>query len=70
MMNKNNKFVSLGNIDSRRDYTYVEDLCSAYEILMNSKNTNGKIYHTSNNENFSIGEIFDLIKSNLKSKKI
>ena len=69
MMNKNNKFVSLGNMNSRRDYTYVEDLCSAYEILMNSKNTNGKIYHTSNNENFSIGEIFDLIKSNLKSKK-
>ena len=69
MINKNNKYVNLGNINSRRDYTYVEDVCRAYETLMTSKNTNGKFYHTSNNENYSIEEIFHLIKSKLKSKK-
>ena len=63
------KKVSLGNIDTMRDFTYVDDLCNAYEIVMKSKKFNGNIINVGSNEFISIGDLYNKIQKLLKIKK-
>lgn len=63
------KKVSLGNIDTMRDFTYVDDLCNAYEIVMKSKSFNGNIINVGSNEFISIGDLYNKIEKLLKIKK-
>jgi dTDP-glucose 4,6-dehydratase len=52
------KKLKLGNLNSRRDYTYVNDLCDAYyKILTMKKISKGEIFNTGSGKNFSILEI-------------
>ena len=52
-----------------RDFTYVDDLCNAYEIVMKSKKFNGNIINVGSNEFISIGDLYNKIQKLLKIKK-
>ena len=50
--------IKLGNLKSKRDYTYIEDLCQAYyKILIMKKTHKGEIFNTGSEKNYSILEI-------------
>ena len=68
LLNKNIKHVKLGNIDPRRDYTYVEDLCEAYFKILNLKKF-GEIFNVGTGENYSIEEIYNKISKIVGIKK-
>ena len=55
----NNKFIKLGNTHTTRDFTYVTDLCRAYEKILKIKNKKifGEIYNVGNNNEISINEL-------------
>ena len=65
--------LNLGNINVQRDFTYVLDLCRAYEELFNS-NIFGKEVNMGTNKNYKIEEVIDIIikklnKTNVKINK-
>ena len=68
LTDKKIKYVKLGNLLPRRDYTYVEDLCTAYYKLYNLKKF-GEIYNVGTSENISIGELYEVICKIMKIKK-
>ena len=59
------KNVKLGNLNPRRDYTYVEDLCDAYYKIYNLKKF-GEVYNVGTGENISIGELYKIICNIMK----
>ncbi len=65
------KFFQLGNLKPKRDFTYIEDTCSAYLKLLKNKKTFGEVYNIGNNTNVSNNELLNLISKKLNiSKKI
>ncbi len=64
--------VKLGNVISKRDYTFVEDTCDGILKIHKSNKTFGKIINIGSGKNFSIKEIFNkinkLTNSNSKIK--
>ncbi len=65
----NRQNIQLGNINTKRDFTFVLDTCSAYlEIFKN--NSMGEVINVGSNENISISELFNLINKKLKSNSI
>ena len=70
-MLKNKKQLELGNIEIKRDFTYVKDLCEAYYEILISKNNFGKIINVGSNKNYSVNYIIDkLSRINNKEYKI
>lgn len=64
----NKKIIKLGNVETKRDFTFVHDTCSAYWELLNCDNIFGEIFNVGTNKNISINELFNLIKIKLDSK--
>ena len=66
-----NMSIKIGNIDTTRDFTYVSDLCNAYEKFLNCKKKNafGNIFNIGNNNEISIIELINLIQKICKTNK-
>tara|TARA_B100000989_G_scaffold299007_1_gene291881 strand:+ start:5141 stop:6121 length:981 start_codon:yes stop_codon:yes gene_type:complete len=67
-LNKN-KFIKIGNINVKRDFTYVDDLCDAYIESIFSDKLYGEVFNVGNNRMISIKELLNLIMVNLKVQK-
>ena len=67
-----NKNISLGNIKTTRDYTYVTDICEAYLEIIKSKKIFGEPINVGSNNEFKIEniakKIIKKINPNLKIK--
>jgi|TARA_B110001452_G_C15175831_1_gene408572 dTDP-glucose 4,6-dehydratase len=68
LLNKKIKYVKLGNIYPRRDYTYVNDLCDAYFRILNLKKY-GEIFNVATALNYSIEDIYNKISKIVGIKK-
>ena len=55
-MLNNQKKINLGNVEVKRDFTYVKDVCSAFLLALNSSNINGEVINVGMNDNISINE--------------
>ena len=68
----NNQNIKLGNTETTRDYTYVNDLCNAYFEILKTKNLFGIPVNVGSNKEIKIKEIANMIikmtNSNLKIK--
>lgn len=51
------KFIRLGNLNTSRDFTYVDDLCFAYLKLLNCKNVYGEPLNVGTGKEYSIKKI-------------
>ena len=69
-----NKNISLGNVKTTRDYTYVTDICEAYLEIIKSKKIFGEPINVGSNNEFKIEniakKIIKKINPNLKIKKL
>ena len=67
-----NKNISLGNVKTTRDYTYVTDICEAYLEIIKSKKIFGEPINVGSNNEFKIEniakKIIKKINPNLKIK--
>ncbi len=60
--------ISLGDIDTTRDFNYVKDICRGFVLLANSSDTIGKTYNIGSNTEVSIREVFEVLKQLTGSK--
>ncbi len=65
----NKKNIKLGNIKTKRDFTYVEDTCSGFLNIYKSKNFFGKSVNLGSNNNYLIKDICSKILNKMNSKK-
>lgn len=63
---QNKKSVKLGNVSTKRDYTYVKDVCSAFLEISKSRNLFGEVTNVSTNQNNSIEKILNIISKLMK----
>ena len=68
LINKKVKHVKLGNLQPKRDYTFVSDLCQAYYDILKIK-TFGEIYNVGTGMNISILELYLKLSKILKINK-
>lgn len=61
-------YISVGNLESVRDFSDVKDIVSAYILLM-EKGQSGEVYNVGSGESHSIKEILDLLIS-MSNKEI
>ena len=64
------KNINLGNINSRRDFTYVTETVEAFEKAIRSNKANGKTINLGTNKDYSIKEIISMISKILDKKLI
>ena len=64
LINKKSK-IQLGNIYTKRDFTYVLDTCDAYLEIFQNQDTIGETYNVGSNKNISILDLFELIKQKI-----
>jgi len=57
--------IELGNIDARRDFTYVADTVSAVKIAVESEGLKGKTIHLGTGRTISIQDLISLVNSTL-----
>ena len=69
VLDENTKKIFLGNIKSKRDLTYVDDICNAFYLILKGKKNFGKVYNTGTVKNYTIKEICQKILQISKSKK-
>ena len=64
------KNILLGNLSTIRDFTFVEDLCRAYESLLKNNIFNGEIVNVGSNQDISISQLLEKIFkiTNIKKK--
>lgn len=62
------KNIKLGNINTHRDFTYVEDTCHALYCLMSAKQTKGKVFNIGSQNVYSIKQTFNIIQKILNTK--
>lgn len=60
--------ISLGDVDTTRDFNYVKDICRGFVLLANSADTIGKTYNIGSNTEVSIREVFEILKRLTGSK--
>ena len=66
----NKKIIKLGNLNTKRNYNFVEDVVRGFELASRSKsNTNGQIINLGSNLEVSVKKLVDLI-SKIEGKKI
>jgi dTDP-glucose 4,6-dehydratase len=68
LLNKKVKYVKLGNLQPKRDYTFVSDLCHAYYDILKIKSF-GEIYNVGTGMNISILELYLKLSKILKINK-
>ena len=64
------KNINLGNINSRRDFTYVTETVEAFEKAIRSNKAHGKTINLGTNKDYSIKEIISMISKILDKKLI
>ncbi len=69
LLKNKKKIIKIGNIKATRDFTYVHDLCEAYESVLKCKKLVGQIVNVGTNTEFSILEITDKISKILNIRK-
>jgi dTDP-glucose 4,6-dehydratase len=62
------QIISIGDVRPTRDFTYVEDLCDAFNRVLLNKKTFGEIINISSNFEISVKNIIDLVSDNLNKK--
>ena len=67
LSNKNN--INLGNINTSRDFTFVEDTCSGFFNIYKSDKFFGKVVNLGSNNNFKINDICKIILKKMNSNK-
>ena len=65
---KGEESIKLGNINTKRDFTYVADACKAYLEIFHSNELYGMPVNVGTNKNISIFELFNILKSKMKIK--
>jgi nucleoside-diphosphate-sugar epimerase len=65
MLGKKNK-IKIGNVNTFRDYTFVEDLCNAYWNLYKSKKGYGQIFNVGSGKTYKISHIYKILKKIIK----
>ncbi len=58
----NNGKVKLGNISSKRDFTYIQDTVNAFKLAIKNKKIIGETLNIGNNFEISIKEIVNTVK--------
>ena len=53
--------VSLGDVRTTRDFTYVEDTCRGFAAIAGMDGGFGEVFHIGTQQEISIGDLFDLI---------
>ena len=53
--------INLGNINIKRDFTFVNDTCLGIESILYSKKCFGEIVNIGSNVNYSINEIINIL---------
>jgi len=66
----NKKEVFLGNIKSKRDFTFIYDLCEAFLEIYKTNEFIGNIVNVGNNKNISIEDLFNIIKTKTNSETV
>ena len=61
------KDIKLGNLNAKRDFTYVTDLCEAYLSIYKNESVLGDVVNVGSNKNISIVDLFNLIKEITKA---
>ena len=64
-----NKKIKIGNLEPTRDFTYVQDTCTAFVEILKNKSFFGQIVNVGNNNEISIEEILNKIIKILKVDK-
>lgn len=65
----NKNYIKVGNINPRRDWTYVTDLCEAYYNLFKSNKGFGNVYNVGTGIDYSIKEMINISQKICKTKK-
>ena len=65
---KNEQPIIYGSGEKRRDFIYVDDINDFHIKCMMDERTTGKVFNLGSGMNYSVNEIFDLIRSLLKSE--
>ncbi len=63
------KYIKVGNIHPRRDWTFVTDLCAAYFSLYKSKKGYGKIFNIGTGSDYSIADMIRISQKLCKTNK-
>ncbi len=63
---KNPKNFKIGNLKSKRDFSYVEDTVNGYVKCLNNKKCLGEVINLGTGFDISMGEVLEMIKKNLK----
>ena len=63
LIKSKNKKIKIGNINSCRDFVYVEDTVNALVRIMLSKKTIGEVINIATEKSFSIAEIIEFLNS-------
>lgn len=63
----NNEKIELGNLTPKRDYTYVKDTCEGYIRIIETDNTEGKVFNIGNSSEISIIDLAEKIKNLMSS---
>ncbi len=66
---KNKNEIKLGNLITKRDFTYVQDTCEAFYEIMKIKENDGEVFNIGTNSHYSIEEIAIKIMS-ISNKKL
>jgi len=53
--------VSLGNLTTTRDFTFVEDTCRGFMAIAEMEGGEGEVFHIGSNQQISVGDLFNLI---------
>jgi UDP-glucose 4-epimerase len=62
-----NKTISLGNLDARRDFTYVTDTARAIKLAAESENIRGKTVHLGSGKTISVQELIGVVNEVLET---
>ena len=65
----NKEFIKIGNMNVKRDFTYVSDVCEAYLESILSDKLYGEIFNIGNNKMISVNELLILIMKKIKVNK-
>lgn len=60
---KGERPIIYGNGEKRRDFTYIDDINDAHMLLMNEAKANNEVYNIGFGKNYSVNEIYKIIKN-------
>jgi len=63
---KNKKIIELGNTDTKRDFTFVEDTAKGFVKVLETKNIGGETINLGTGTTFSIQDIIQIIREYTK----